>query len=79
MSDSSCSNCEKDSCKYRDYSYNCYKTTVDIVQSNFTKEEIETIAKLNIKLNSLYDTTYQEIFDQASFHLQAIIDCSEGK
>jgi hypothetical protein len=51
MSDSSCSNCEKE-CEFRDYSYECWVNEIKKVKNLLKKEDIELLKVIISKYNN---------------------------
>ena len=78
MSDSSCSNCNKD-CDFRDFSYDCYKQSIDEIKSCLTEEDYEILKILKTKLENAYEKIYTEELRMGYEHLESIINLYEGK
>ena len=78
MSDSSCSNCNKE-CEFSDFSCDCYKQSVEELQTCLSKEDYENIKTLKTKLKTLYEIDYIEELRMGYEQLENIINLYEGK
>lgn len=51
MSDSSCSNCDKE-CEFRDYSYNCWVSEIKHVKETLNEEDIDLLKKIRLRYDN---------------------------
>ena len=79
MSDSSCSNCDDDSCPFRDYSYNCFKQEIADIQQCMDKADIELFQKIVDRADILYKQTRNDSFYQMSLFGRQVINCFNGE
>lgn len=79
MSDSDCSNCEKEDCPYYDVDYNCYVKTAKEIKSSFKSNDIKEIKDLIIKLDFFYRNFDFYDCSSAKYHLQNIVDYYKAK
>ena len=49
MSDSSCCECHRENCQFRDFSYECYRKMVIDIKENVNKEDIDKMKELIAK------------------------------
>lgn len=80
MSDSDCSNCEKE-CDFRYLnSYHCYVKQFQTIQKHIKSKDMSLMKKLSLRLEELYAETEDEDVYQTNFYLKKIIDMyEEGK
>jgi hypothetical protein len=55
MSDSDCSNCDKDDCKFNDYSYNCYVNKIKDAKKVFNRIFIQELRSKIFDINMVED------------------------
>lgn len=79
MSDSDCSNCSDRLCPYREYSYNCYRQTIKIVQEHMNNTDLELFKSTLVQADALYEKTYEDVFQQLKRSLQEVIDLYNGE
>jgi hypothetical protein len=66
MSDSDCSNCDKETCSYRDVSYNCYLKEIKAIKEKMTLKDLISITIAVECAKVLYHETDNDIFSNFS-------------
>ena len=79
MSDSSCSNCDDFDCKFRGYSYNCYKQEVEDIQKHLSKADIPVLEETRDKLDAVYRLTGNDTVWECSNYITKVIDLYNGE
>jgi predicted HTH domain antitoxin len=64
MSDSDCSNCDKETCSYRDVSYNCYLKEIKAIKEKMTLKHLISITIAVDTAEFLYHETDNDIFSR---------------
>ena len=77
MSDSDCSNCPKQECEYRDYSYNCHVRELKEIKRSLTKEDMNKINELKQILENAFNKEQNETIRIAERELNEIIEMYE--
>lgn len=74
MSDSSCSNCEKQDCEFRDVSYECYRNGVELLQKTLLKKDVTVLKNIAEKYTKLYEEHGLDEFNTLKFAAELLLD-----
>lgn len=72
MSDSDCSNCDKN-CKFRDYSYDCYVNECLEIKNNLTEDDYKFLLKISKFSRKKVVETINDSFNQIEYYVNEVI------
>lgn len=79
MSDSDCSNCDVKKCRFRYYSYSCYKNQIKEVRQHMSKADLDLFQRVFARCEELKEVCDNDAFFQIAGYVRQIVDMYNGK